>query len=142
MKAVDSELPATTLWVEPALWIGSIAISYGHNFYWTVTSISFLVERLCYILVRWSRHTSRFRQPSHNTTLKWGALLIFSIWTVWCCSLTPLHVISPTFMDLWATYSSHPPLESVNVLYDPGVGALVEYAYNTPPPLFRYPGDC
>jgi len=122
------ESPAAIVWnyVEPALWTVFISISCRCNFYWIVTSVSLLVERLCYILVCWSRHTSCLPQPSYKPILKWIALLVFLIWTVWCCSLTPLHVIAPTFMDLWTTYSNPPPLEPVEVLYDPGDGALVE----------------
>ena len=46
---------------------------------------------------------------------------------IWCCSLTPVHVFTPTFMDIWTSYANHPTLKPSDILYDAGEAAMIEY---------------
>lgn len=44
----------------------------------------------------------------------------------WCISITPIHVIAPTLIDLWTPYAVHPALRTTEVMYDAGIMAAVE----------------
>jgi hypothetical protein len=132
--------------VETALWTVFVAASYKRNFYWTLTSISFLTARLYYVgLLRKRPNGAETQEPPPHSEhadpprVPCGAIRFvrrlkyvskwmgFAVLLVWCCSLTPFHVLTPTFLDLWTEHSEHPPLKSVDVLYDPGGDSIVEY---------------
>jgi hypothetical protein len=44
-----------------------------------------------------------------------------------CISITPIHVVAPTLMDLWTPYAVHPALKTTEVVYDAGPSAELEY---------------
>jgi hypothetical protein len=119
--------------LESSFWILVVAASYQLNFYWTVTSVSFCITRAYYISLLWL--SSRGASTQHNGPFqrtgqaKWMAIagwIIFVMAMIWCCSLTPLHVFTPTFMDIWTSLARHPPLRSFDVLHDPGEDAIIE----------------
>jgi hypothetical protein len=126
--------------LEPALWLAFLAFSYKHSFYWTTSSISLLLTRLYYVvLIRMKTKDAGHCEPSDTVeSPRQGRNILASLcsvgkWTgyaillVWCCSLSPLHVLTPTFLDFWTNYLDHATFSSVDVLYEPGPGAVVEY---------------
>lgn len=67
---------------------------------------------------------------SLRSAAKFLRRMVFAILLIWCFLLTPVHVFTPTFMDLWTPYSDPPPRKSVEVIYDPGEDAAIEYDEN------------
>ncbi len=130
--------------MEPALWALFLAASCIHSFYWTVTSISFCCTRLYYLgLIRVSRSAATTAATTAAIALGW---IFFVIATIWCLCLTPIHIFTPTLMDIWTPHLEHPPLTPVEILYDAGEKATVEYVLqrfaenNTnPKKRFRHP---
>jgi hypothetical protein len=117
--------------VESAFWVLVVAASCKHNLYWRVTSVSFCTTRAYYLGLLWLSNSGRREsfQPRSKCNAKWAVILgwiIFAIAAIWCCSLTPIHVYTPTFMDIWTSYADHPPLKSFDILYDAGEDAVVE----------------
>lgn len=68
---------------------------------------------------RWS-HVPQFAAK----TVVHGVVL--AVLTSWCISITPIHVIAPTMMDLWTPYTVHPAFRNTEVMYDAGSSAVVE----------------
>lgn len=62
--------------------------------------------------------------PFHIPTLLHAAVLVISI--LWCLSITPIHVLAPTLMDLWTPYAIRPIFKASEVVYDAGESAAVE----------------
>jgi hypothetical protein len=106
--------------IESSLWVIFVAISCCISFYWTITSISFCLTRLLYLGLVWFSSSSSDTQPNappwrYSTASKKCMIIIgwfyFTLAITWCSSLTPLHLITPTYMDIWKPYLEHLPLQ-------------------------------
>ncbi|KAI1172761.1 hypothetical protein F4777DRAFT_560413 [Nemania sp. FL0916] len=100
---------------ELGFWLVAVAISITrYDMYYAVTSLSIFAVRLhC---IKWP--FARFWIVPR---------LILLVLVIWCCFLSPTHVYHFTLMDLFASYSAHPLLNPVEVLYDPGENAVVDF---------------
>ncbi len=112
-------------------WIILIAGAGHYNFYWRVVAISIIATRFYYFRFCSAAFDTQPRSSGSRflsfvaDVFAWLGLLVLIIW---CCSLTPVHVFTPTFMDLWASPAERLPSRSVDVLYDRGNDTVVEYA--------------
>jgi hypothetical protein len=66
---------------------------------------------------------------SHPRCLLKGLLhgTALTLLTSLCISITPIHVVTPTLMDLWTPYAVHPALRTTKIVYDAGPSAELEY---------------
>jgi hypothetical protein len=120
----DAGLTPHAAW---AVSVVCIAFSLQWAFCWKFIIVSFC-GTYCYYAYFFDFLKRRQSCSSSEFLLKGllhGTALALLTWLT--ISITPIHVVAPTLMDLWTPYAVHPALRTTNVVYDAGSSAELEY---------------
>lgn len=105
------------LFYEPELWTELVAAACSIDFYWTVVAVSLCSTRLIYLNLPEVTADSHLALRPHGyypvaklfaAVLAWYCLLVA---ITWCIALTPVHLVVPTYFDIWRPYMNVLPLQ-------------------------------
>lgn len=116
----------------PLFIIVALVLSPSVGFCWRLMLVSFLSAYYYALFVERSYRPPRdcgllsfpMAQFAFNTAVK---LSILAGLTVWCLSLTPVHIFAPTATDAWTPYTIHDPLRMTETMYDAGKETTLEF---------------